>query len=74
MNGQWFEDDTVKVECSDDDDTTTTAHPTGQSISEPIFSLKNISEQPVELTTFTFTFNQKYGQVGHYLTTNSRAV
>ena len=34
MDGQWFEDDTVKVDCSDDDDTTTTAHPTGQSISE----------------------------------------
>jgi hypothetical protein len=30
LNGQWFEDDTVKVECSDDGDTTTTVHPTGR--------------------------------------------
>ena len=33
LNGQWFDDNTVKLECSDDGDVTTTPHPTGQSLS-----------------------------------------
>ena len=52
LNGQWFEDGTVKVECSGDGPTTT-PHPTGQSISEPIFSQKDNSKRPIGLKTFT---------------------